>query len=83
VNQKLQIYEIKIHSNPDEYSSGHSVKRALILLTVAIAICAVAMELVKMASITIPLPITLAIHAVAFVVLFLVYRWFQLQAQKR
>jgi hypothetical protein len=72
---------ITIPTNPDDYSSGHSVKRALTLLTGAIILCWVAMELVDLIGFTIPLLGLVAIHALAFIVLVWIYRYFQLRAQ--
>jgi hypothetical protein len=81
LNRIMKQQGISIPTNPDDYSSGHSVKRALVLLTGAIAICWVAMELVELAAITIPLLGLVAIHALAFVGLVWIYRYLQLRAQ--
>lgn len=83
VNYILKRHELTIPTNPDDYSSGHSVKRALVLLIVSIAICAVAMELVKMAAITIPLVVLVVIHALYIGAVVLFYRRLQLRAQTR
>ena len=82
VNYKMKKKGIIIPTNPDDYSSGHSVKRALALLIVSIVICWAAMELVKLAAITIPIPILVVIHVLSFVCLLLLYRWLQLRAQE-
>ncbi|MFX0108835.1 MAG: hypothetical protein ACFE7R_11155 [Candidatus Hodarchaeota archaeon] len=79
----MKKYGITIPSNPDEYSSGHSAKRALVLFTASIIICWVAMELVELAAITIPISGVVIIHALAFAVLVFVYRTLQLRAQRR
>lgn len=81
LNYIMKKQGISIPANPDDYSSGHSVKRALVLLTGAIVICWVAMELVELAAITIPLLGLVAIHTLAFVGLVWTYRWLQLKSQ--
>ncbi|MHA3963260.1 MAG: hypothetical protein AM325_006940 [Candidatus Thorarchaeota archaeon SMTZ1-45] len=74
---------IIIPTNPDDYSSGHSVKRALALLLVSILICTVASELIKLTSIEISIPILVFIHGLAVVVLLSIHRWLQLKAKER
>ncbi|MFW9964773.1 MAG: hypothetical protein ACFFCX_14490 [Candidatus Sifarchaeia archaeon] len=78
----MNKYRITIPTNPDDYSSGHSVKRALALLIASILICTVASELVKLAAITVSFPILVFIHALAATVMLSIYRWFQLRAQE-
>lgn len=82
VNHKMKKREISVAIDPDNFSTGHSKKRALILLTVSIAICWVAMEICDILAIAIPIPTLISVHVISIALLCVVYRWLQLKAQR-